>query len=239
ETIPPSPTNEENQDLIKNEIDSSSQLTSNVNTTIENGSEQTPILDSSSKETIHNEEQENQTQLTALNGTLSSSRLSLNKFKDQLTQHARSVMTMPSSFTSILSNTSSTPNDNNNHNNDNIRQVYWAEICIERATDLSIKDMNGTSDPYVKVLYGNKEKYITNTASKNLNPVWNEKFIFFVHDLHIPLYFNIFDHDRIGRDDPMGTANIDLYKIPLHKLYAAILQLQNEQRNDGKNGTSR
>ncbi|CAF3567717.1 unnamed protein product [Rotaria sp. Silwood1] len=230
----PSSTNEENQDSIKNEIDSSSPLTPIVSTTIQNDAEKETILNSSSNVVPDIEGQQNETQLTGSNRKLSSSRLSFNKFKEQLTQHARTVMTIPPALTSILTNTSST---NNNNDNINIEQVYWAEICIERAKDLAVKDINGSSDPYVKVLYGNKEKYITNTVSKNLNPVWNEKFIFFVHDLNIPLYFNIFDHDRIGRDDPMGTTKIDLYKVPLHKLYSATLELQDERRNDGKTGT--
>ncbi|CAF3684233.1 unnamed protein product [Rotaria sp. Silwood1] len=234
EEATPSSTNEENQDSIKNEIDSSSPLTPIVSTTIQNDAEKETILNSSSNVVPDIEGQQNETQLTGSNRKLSSSRLSFNKFKEQLTQHARTVMTIPPALTSILTNTSST---NNNNDNINIEQVYWAEICIERAKDLAVKDINGSSDPYVKVLYGNKEKYITNTVSKNLNPVWNEKFIFFVHDLNIPLYFNIFDHDRIGRDDPMGTTKIDLYKVPLHKLYSATLELQDERRNDGKTGT--
>jgi len=133
-----------------------------------------------------------------------------------------------SSLTSTLTNTSSSPN---------IPEViYWIELCIERGKDLSIKDLNGTSDPYVKVYYGNEEKYITNTVYKNLNPIWNEKCSFFVYDLNIPIYFYLFDYDRIGRDESMGSTKLDLWKLPLEKVYNATLDLENEKRTDGKIG---
>ncbi|CAF4545659.1 unnamed protein product, partial [Rotaria sp. Silwood2] len=227
-----SSTNEGDQNSIKNGIDSSSQLSPIVNSTIQNGPEETMILNDSLNMVIENEEQQNQTPLNGLNRTLSSSRSSLNKFKEQLTQRARTVMTISPSLTSILTNVSST----NNNNNNNIEQVYWTEICIERAKDLAAKDINGSSDPYVKVLYGAEEKYSTDIVLNNLNPVWNEKFTFFVHDLNIPICFNIFDHDRIGRDEPMGTTKINLCKLPLDTLYAATLELEDERRNDGKSG---
>ncbi|CAF1101576.1 unnamed protein product [Rotaria sordida] len=222
-------TNEENQNLTTNEIDSSSQLSPIVNTTIQDDSEQATILNDSLNVTIEDERQQNSTQTNEINQKLSSSRSNLHKFKEELTRYARNVITIPPSLPSILTNTSSI-------NNSNIEQVYWTEICIERGRDLAAKDISGSSDPYIKVLYGNEEKYITNIISKNLNPVWNEKFTFFVHDLNIPIYFNIFDHDIIGGDDSMGTTKIDLYKLPLDKLYAATLELENERRRDGKIG---
>jgi Ca2+-dependent lipid-binding protein len=164
-------------------------------------------------------------QTTESNRTLNSSRMNLNKLKDQITNRARTVLNKSPSLTSVLTNTSSP------------EIVYWIEVCIERGKDLSIKDFTGTSDPYVKVCYNNEEKYTTNTIYKNLNPVWNEKFSFFVNDLNIPIYFNIYDYDRIGRDEPMGTTKIDLSKLPIEQVYNATLELENEKRADGKIGS--
>ncbi|CAF1341232.1 unnamed protein product [Rotaria sp. Silwood1] len=228
-----SSTNEGNQNSVKNEIDSSSQLSPIVNTSIQNGSETTMILNDSLSMVIEDEREKNQTPINGLNRKLSSSRVSLNKLKEEISQRARTVMTISPSLTSILTNASS---GNNNNNDNTIEQVYWTEISIESAKDLAAKDMNGSSDPYVKVLYGTEEKYETNIVLNNLNPVWNEKFTFFVHDINIPIYFNIFDHDRIGRDEPMGITKIDLSKLPLDILYAATLELEDERRNDGKTG---
>ncbi len=162
-----------------------------------------------------------------VNQTSSPSRKNLNK----LTQHARAVLNRSPSLTSILTNTSSTTNSP--------EIIYWIELSIERGKDLSIKDFNGTSDPYVKVYYGTEEKFITNTVYKNLNPIWNEKVSFFVYDLNIPIYFYLYDYDRIGRDESMGSTKIDLWKLPFEKVYNAILDLENEKRTDGKIGTLR
>ncbi len=159
-----------------------------------------------------------------VNQTSSPSRKNLNK----LTQHARAVLNRSPSLTSILTNTSSTTNSP--------EIIYWIELSIERGKDLSIKDFNGTSDPYVKVYYGTEEKFITNTVYKNLNPIWNEKVSFFVYDLNIPIYFYLFDYDRIGRDESMGSTKIDLWKLPLEKINNATLELENEKRTDGKIG---
>jgi hypothetical protein len=168
-------------------------------------------------------------QKTDVNRLVNSSRKDLNKSKDY--QRTRTGLNKSPSLTSIVTNTSITPN--------NPEILYWIELCIERGKDLSIKDLNGTSDPYVKVYYGSEEKYITNTVYKNLNPIWNEKLSFFVYDLNIPIYFYLYDYDRIGRDESMGSTKIDLWKIPFEKVYNAILDLENEKRTDGKIGTLR
>lgn len=162
---------------------------------------------------------------------INSSRLSLNKFKDQFTQRTKTIMTKTPSLTSILTSTPSPPPAALPE------QVYWTEICIERGKDLAVKDLNGTSDPYVRAYYGTEEKYRTCTISKTLNPVWNEKFTIFTDDLNIPLYFSVFDQDRVGRDEAMGTGRLDLWRLPFDQVYPATLDLEDEGRTDGKIGT--
>lgn len=167
---------------------------------------------------------ENDSLQTTNNRTSTPIHKTLNRF----IQPTRTVLNKSSSLTSILTNTSSIPVSPEN--------IYWIELCIERGKDLSVKDLNGTSDPYVKVYYGTDEKYVSSTVHKNLNPIWHEKVSFFVYDLNIPVFFQLFDYDRIGRDESMGTAKIDLWKIPLEKIYQATLDLENEKRTDGKTG---
>lgn len=133
------------------------------------------------------------------------------------------------SLTSLMTNISAAPSPA-------AQIVYWLEIHLDRGKDLAIKDLNGTSDPYVKIFYGSNEKYTSSIIQKNLNPVWNEKISFFVHDLSIPIIFQLFDYDRIGRDEPMGTGKLELFKLPLEKTYSATLDLENEKRTDGKTG---
>ncbi|CAF3475717.1 unnamed protein product [Rotaria sp. Silwood1] len=217
-----------NQDLGKDELNLLSSEPP-LNTITQNIDDQVIVPQNSSDILISDENISQLSQLTSENNRTScSNRKNLNKFKDQMAQRARTVLNKSPSLTSILTNTSLKTNS--------IDMVYWIELCIERGKDLSIKDFNGTSDPYVKIYYGTEEKYVTNTVYKNLNPIWNEKLTFFVHDLNIPIYFNIFDYDRIGRDESMGSTKIDLWKLPLEKTYNATLDLENEKRTDGKIG---
>lgn len=53
-------------------------------------------------------------------------------------------------------------------------------VGIMQAADLAAMDMNGTSDPYVKVyvLPDRKKKFETKVHRKTLNPVFNESFNF-------------------------------------------------------------
>lgn len=165
----------------------------------------------------------------AMPSTNDHSRANVTKGKDLFAQHAPTTLNQSSSLSSVLTNTSSPTNHS-------LDQIYWIELTIERGKDLAIKDLNGTSDPYVKVFYGTGEKYTTNIVYKSLNPIWNEKSSFLVHDLHVPIQFQLFDYDRIGRDEAMGTAKLDLWKLPIGQSYSATLDLENEKRSDGKVG---
>lgn len=61
--------------------------------------------------------------------------------------------------------------------NAKIIRFYFLQILD--AYELPIKDMTGSSDPYVKVflLPDRKKKFQTKVHRKNLNPVFNETFI--------------------------------------------------------------
>ena len=80
-------------------------------------------------------------------------------------------------------------------------------VKIIKARDLISSDSNGFSDPYCKLcmLPGreSENKRRTKTVFKNLNPVWNETFIF--PDLYREeaenkiLEFTFYDWDRFSR----------------------------------------
>jgi Ca2+-dependent lipid-binding protein len=46
------------------------------------------------------------------------------------------------------------------------------------------------------------EKYLTAVQSKNLNPVWNEEFLFGVDGSYNSLYCKIMDYDEGALDEP-------------------------------------
>ncbi|KAG0274874.1 hypothetical protein BGZ95_009395 [Linnemannia exigua] len=82
-------------------------------------------------------------------------------------------------------------------------------ICISKAANLAVKDMNGFSDPYVKVSIGG-HKFTTKVVPKSLNPVWNATFDFDLEALSVPDHVNLvfWDKDFIGKDDFMGVVDI-------------------------------
>ncbi|XP_073954711.1 synaptotagmin-10-like isoform X1 [Choristoneura fumiferana] len=80
---------------------------------------------------------------------------------------------------------------------------------IFEARDLPIKDVTGSSDPYIKVflLPDRKKKYQTKVHRKNLNPVFNETFLFSVPYEELRqryLQFSVYDFDRFSRHDLIG-----------------------------------
>ncbi|NWR17325.1 NEDD4 ligase, partial [Emberiza fucata] len=75
------------------------------------------------------------------------------------------------------------------------------------------------SDPYVKVtLYdpvnGALTSIQTKTIRKSLNPKWNEELLFRVNPQKHRLLFEVFDENRLTRDDFLGQVDIPLYQLP-------------------------
>uniref|UniRef100_H3CPZ6 HECT-type E3 ubiquitin transferase n=1 Tax=Tetraodon nigroviridis TaxID=99883 RepID=H3CPZ6_TETNG len=76
------------------------------------------------------------------------------------------------------------------------------------------------SDPYVKLsLYvadENRELSLvqTKTIKKTLNPKWNEEFFFRVCPQKHRLLFEVFDENRLTRDDFLGQVDVPLSHLP-------------------------
>ncbi|KAK6169956.1 hypothetical protein SNE40_018470 [Patella caerulea] len=100
-------------------------------------------------------------------------------------------------------------------------QSLTLSLRIIRATQLPAKDVTGTSDPYVKIvlLPDKKHKLLTKVKKRNLNPHWNECFLFegWPHNklLEKTLYLQVIDYDRFSRDDPIGETYVPLNEIDL------------------------
>ncbi|KAF8985000.1 hypothetical protein BGZ46_006290 [Entomortierella lignicola] len=77
------------------------------------------------------------------------------------------------------------------------------------STNMAIKDLNGFSDPYVRISIGG-QSFTTNIIPKTLNPVWNATFEFSVEPQSMPDQVNLmfWDKDWFSRDDFMGAVNI-------------------------------
>jgi Ca2+-dependent lipid-binding protein len=75
-------------------------------------------------------------------------------------------------------------------------------VNIIQAADLVAMDSGGTSDPYTKVFFAGdkKKKFETKVHRKDLNPVFNETFVFksipFADIMAKTLMIQVFDFDR-------------------------------------------
>ncbi|XP_044735913.1 E3 ubiquitin-protein ligase NEDD4 isoform X5 [Chrysoperla carnea] len=85
---------------------------------------------------------------------------------------------------------------------------------------LAKKDIFGASDPYVRVdlntINGDEtiDSVLTKTKKKTLNPVWNEEFIFRVKPAEHKLVLQVFDENRLTRDDFLGVVEFTLINLP-------------------------
>ncbi|XP_010631326.1 synaptotagmin-7 isoform X4 [Fukomys damarensis] len=97
-------------------------------------------------------------------------------------------------------------------------------VKILKAQELPAKDFSGTSDPFVKIylLPDKKHKLETKVKRKNLNPHWNETFLFegFPYDKVVQrvLYLQVLDYDRFSRNDPIGEVSTPLNKVDLTQM---------------------
>ncbi|XP_031559234.1 multiple C2 and transmembrane domain-containing protein 1-like isoform X2 [Actinia tenebrosa] len=109
---------------------------------------------------------------------------------------------------------------------------FALDVELKEGKDLAARDKTGTSDPYVKFKADGRQIYKSRTISKNLNPQWNEKFCVPIEDITTPMVLKVFDFDRVGNDDPMGRAVVDLSNLEVEKPTEMELDLEGE---DGEN----
>merc|ERR1712227_1048645 len=98
------------------------------------------------------------------------------------------------------------------------------KVHVMEATDLPAMDLNGTSDPYVKVyiLPDKKKKFETKVQKKSLNPVFDETFNFKVLYKEIgskTVVLSVYDFDRFGKHDIIGKIEVPLNSIDLGQVY--------------------
>ncbi|XP_021934892.1 E3 ubiquitin-protein ligase Nedd-4 isoform X2 [Zootermopsis nevadensis] len=85
---------------------------------------------------------------------------------------------------------------------------------------LAKKDIFGASDPYVRIdlntINGDEtvDSFLTKTKKKTLNPQWNEEFILRVKPAEHKLVLQVFDENRLTRDDFLGMVELTLLNLP-------------------------
>uniref|UniRef100_A0A2M4BBS9 HECT-type E3 ubiquitin transferase n=1 Tax=Anopheles marajoara TaxID=58244 RepID=A0A2M4BBS9_9DIPT len=93
-------------------------------------------------------------------------------------------------------------------------------IRVIAGSQLAKKDIFGASDPYVRIdlntIVGDEiiDSVLTKTKKKTLHPEWNEEFIFRVKPHEHKLVLQVFDENRLTRDDFLGMVELTLGDLP-------------------------
>jgi C2 domain len=106
---------------------------------------------------------------------------------------------------------------------------FTVTVVIHSAHNLAIADFT-TSDPYVILQVDKKEIGRTPTIFRNLNPVWESKFVIPLTHVHSTLTFRIFDEDSGKNDDIMGVVTVDLCTLYMNEVLEKKYPLR--QRDD-------
>ncbi|OXB71168.1 UNVERIFIED_CONTAM: hypothetical protein H355_011167 [Colinus virginianus] len=156
---------------------------------------------------------------------------------DRKTEPRSSVSDLVNSLTSEMLMLSPGSEDDEGHDGssrENLGRIQFSvgynfqestlTVKIMKAQELPAKDFSGTSDPFVKIylLPDKKHKLETKVKRKNLNPHWNETFLFegFPYEKVVQrvLYLQVLDYDRFSRNDPIGEVSIPLNKVDLTQM---------------------
>ncbi|XP_010096488.2 C2 and GRAM domain-containing protein At1g03370 isoform X1 [Morus notabilis] len=85
-------------------------------------------------------------------------------------------------------------------------------VRVMEARNLPAMDLNGLSDPYVKLQLG-KQRSKTKVVKKSLKPCWGEEFSFRVEDLKEELVVSVLDEDKYFNDDFVGQVKIPVSRV--------------------------
>ncbi|GFS06479.1 E3 ubiquitin-protein ligase NEDD4-like [Elysia marginata] len=100
-------------------------------------------------------------------------------------------------------------------------QTKLLRIKVIEGVNLAKKDIFGASDPYVKVSLHDSGNLVdvkqTSIVRKSLNPKWYEEFIFRVNPERNNLLLEVFDSNRVTRDDFLGMVDFALNMTTISK----------------------
>ncbi|CAM8887558.1 unnamed protein product [Rhodiola kirilowii] len=101
-------------------------------------------------------------------------------------------------------------------------------VRVIEARNLPAMDLNGLSDPYVRLQLG-RQRSRTKVVKKCLTPSWGEEFNFRVEDLSEELLISVMDEDKYFNDDFIGQLKVpvsDVFDNELKSLDTAWYSLK-------------
>uniref|UniRef100_T1JDY1 E3 ubiquitin-protein ligase n=1 Tax=Strigamia maritima TaxID=126957 RepID=T1JDY1_STRMM len=112
---------------------------------------------------------------------------------------------------------------------DEILQSRLLRLRVVGGHNLAKKDIFGASDPYVRIQLvetADENNIIdvvhTKTKKKTLNPQWEEEYVFrVIPEIH-KLILEVFDENRLTRDDFLGMVHLPFNHIPTERQFRDI-----------------
>ncbi|XP_022107445.1 phospholipid transfer protein C2CD2L-like isoform X3 [Acanthaster planci] len=100
-------------------------------------------------------------------------------------------------------------------------------VKVIKANGLRERDGTSASDPYCVVTIDQpSQKHKTNIIRNTVNPFWDEHFLFELNNYSSELRFEVFDRDRMLRDEFLGEAVICLDSLERNPSSRQIIPLQ-------------
>ncbi|OIW16014.1 hypothetical protein TanjilG_04549 [Lupinus angustifolius] len=103
------------------------------------------------------------------------------------------------------------------------------KLVLIEGRDLVAADLRGTSDPYVRVHYGNLKKR-TKVIYKTLNPHWNQTLEF--PDDGSPLELHVKDYNALLPRSSIGECVVEYQGLPLNQMADKWIPLQGVKRGE-------
>ncbi|XP_058179186.1 uncharacterized protein LOC131297966 isoform X6 [Rhododendron vialii] len=105
----------------------------------------------------------------------------------------------------------------------------WIELTLIEARDLVAADIRGTSDPYVKLQYGNTKRR-TKVMYKTLNPRWHQTFEF--PDDGSLLELHVKDHNAVLPTSSIGDCVVEYQRLPPNQPSDKWIPLQGVKKGE-------
>ncbi|KAI9088049.1 hypothetical protein K1719_030026 [Acacia pycnantha] len=105
----------------------------------------------------------------------------------------------------------------------------WIELFLIEGRDLVAADLRGTSDPYVRVHYGNLKKK-TKVIPRTLNPKWNQTLEF--PDDGSPLLLYVKDHNALLPTSSIGECVVEYQMLPQNQMADKWIPLQGVKKGE-------
>lgn len=105
----------------------------------------------------------------------------------------------------------------------------WIELVLIEAKDLVAADLRGTSDPYVRIHYGNLKRR-TKVMYKTLNPKWHQTFEF--PDDGSPLMLHVKDHNALLPTSSIGDCVVEYQRLPPNHMSDKWIPLQGVKKGE-------